>query len=187
MVRRTDKGFGIIKAVSNMNNTAKIISTSAVAALTGLGMMPSASTESILYNATCPLVEYNKPILASQTATSVVKLNIFEMHRMGEDNYIRIQEISRLKVGWDGFKAQPIPVSVISRTKELLMTLPNGAQIFPTGRRSVQIEYNKGEDNYLEIEISARSYDIYSVKDEDEFEDRVYKKDIKSRVEAFLS
>ena len=106
---------------------------------------------------------------------------------MGEDNYIRIQEISRLKVGWDGFKAQPIPVSVISRTKKLLMTLPNGAQIFPTGRRSVQIEYNKGEDNYLEIEISAKSYEIYSVKDEDEFEDRVYKKDIKSRVEAFLS
>lgn len=170
-----------------MNNTARVISNTAAAVLTGLWMMPSASTELILHNDHCPLVEYNKPLMASQTATSVVKLNLYEMHRLGEDNYIRIQEISRLEAGWDGYKARPIPVSVISRTKELLMTLPRGAQIFPTGRRTVQIEYTNGEDDYFEIEVSAKSYEIYCVKGENEFEDRVYKRAIKNRVEAFLS
>lgn len=170
-----------------MNSTAKKISSSAIAVITGLGMMPSASTQSICFSAHRPLLEYNKPFMASQTATSVIKLNIYEMHRMGEGNYLRMQEISDLKGGWDGNKARPIPFSVIRRAKELLMTLPKGSQVFPTGRRTIQIEYYKGDDDYLEIEVSARSYEIYSLKGEDEFEDRVYKKNIKNRVEAFLA
>lgn len=170
-----------------MNSTEFFSPAQAIVAITGLGILSSASTVSVTYNTNCPSIEYNRPIIANQTATSDIKLNIYEMHRMGEKNYIRLQEISQLKFGWDGYKARPIPVSVITRTKELLMTLPRGAQIFPTGRRTVQIEYHKGSDDYFEIEVSAKTFEIFSVRGEDEFEDRVYKKKIKSLVEDFLA
>ena len=170
-----------------MNSTARIFSTQAIVALTGFGMMSSSSTESVTYKTHYPSIEYNKPIIADQTATSGVKLDIYEMLRIGETNYIRLQEISQLKPGWDGYKAHPIPVSVITRTKDLLMTLPRGAQIFPTGRRTVQIEYHKGADDYFEIEVSAKTFEIFSVRGEDEFENRVYKRKIKGLVEAFLA
>ena len=170
-----------------MNSTARIFTSQAIVAMAGLGIMSSASTVSVTYNTHHPSIEYTKPILERQTATSDIKLNIYEMHRMGENNYIRLQEISQLKLGWDGHKAHPIPAKVITRTKELLMTLPRGAQIFPTGRRTVQIEYHKGTDDYFEIEVSAKSFEIFSVRGEEEFEDRVYKRKIKSLVEAFLA
>lgn len=75
---------------------------------------------------------------------------------------------------------------VISRTKELLMMLPEGAKIFPTGRSSVQIEYHKNAENYLELEISAKEYDMYYVMGDDEFEDSITESEIVDRVKAFL-
>ena len=98
-----------------------------------------------------------------------------------------MQEISRLKYGWDGNKARPIPVSVINRTKDLLKLLPDGAKVFPTGRSTVQIEYHKDADNYFEIEISSKTYEIYSVMGDDEFEGNVLKREIVNRVKQFLA
>ena len=168
-----------------MSNTAMKITTTAAAIMTGFGMMPQSSTDFMPFWITRPMTESSEPFVV-QTSSSVVQLNIMEIYRIGEDNYMRIQEIARLKSGWDGYKARPIPGSVISRTKALLMMLPTGAKIFPTSRSTTQIEYHKDDGNYFEIEVSPKSYEIYYVKGDEEFEGCVKKRDIKKRVESFL-
>lgn len=168
-----------------MSNTALKISTTA-AFITGVGIMPQTSTESkpfLIYHPTIVA----KSLIASQTASSTVHVDILEMHRIGEYNYQRLQEISRLKYGWDGHNAPPIPMAVINRAKDLLMILPDGAKVFPTARSTVQIEYHKNADNYFEIEVSAKTYEIYSVKGDEEFEGNVHKREIKNRVKVFLA
>ncbi|MCR4826944.1 MAG: hypothetical protein K5882_08355 [Bacteroidales bacterium] len=161
------------------------ITTTAAAIMTGFGMMPQSTTNFMPFRITRPMAESSEPFVA-QTSSSVIQLNIMEIYRIGVDNYLRIQEIARLKNGWDGYKARPISGSVINRTKALLMMLPTGAKVFPTSRSTMQIEYHKDAGNYFEIEVSPKTYEIYSLKGDDEFEGCVRKRDIKKCVECFL-
>lgn len=167
-----------------MNSTAVKLSTTA-ALLTGFGFMQQSSTEMPI-RISHPIVEATS-FIETQSASSGIKSEIMEMLSIGEANYKRIREIASLKYGWDGNKARPIPGSVINRTKELLKVLPDGAGIFPTARSSVQIEYHKDDENYFEIEITTKSYEVYSVVGNAEFEGNVYKREIVNRVKQFLA
>ncbi len=153
--------------------------------LTGFGFMQQSAT-AMSYRIPHQVVAL-KSLIGTQSASSDIESEIEEIRLLGEANYKRIQEISRLKFGWDGNKARPIPVSVINRTKDLLKLLPDGAKVFPTGRSTVQIEYHKDVDNYFEIEISSKTYEIYSVMGNDEFEGNVLKREIVNRVKQFLA
>lgn len=175
------------KSKQIMSSTAMKITTTAAAIMSGFGLMPQSSTEFMPFRLVHPMIESSEPFVAVQSSSSVVQLDIMELHRMGEDNYMRIQEISRLKKGWDGYNARPIPRSVINRTKELLMLLPLGAKVFPTSRSTMQIECHKDNGNYFEIEVAPRSYEIYSVKGDKEFEGNVGKKELRKCVEGFFA
>ncbi|MBR5678234.1 MAG: hypothetical protein IKX20_08850 [Paludibacteraceae bacterium] len=168
-----------------MNSAALTFSSSAVAFIVGVGMIPQTSTETTPYAFHQPM-RAKPSYVASQTASSKVEMEIMIMRRIGAENYQRLQEISQLSNGWDGYNAKAIPQKVISRTKELLMMLPDGAKIFPTGRSTVQIEYHKDSDNYFELEVSNTTYEMYSVKGDDEYEDSVTEKEIINRVKEFL-
>ena len=168
-----------------MNNLAFAFSSSAMAFVVGVGTMPQTSTIEPPFDS---YQQVNAPsaIAAEQTASSNVEMEIMVMRLIGVDNYRRLQEISHLTEGWDGYSAQPIPQEVISRTKELLMLLPEGAKIFPTGRSTVQIEYHKNVDSYFELEISTTEYDMYSVMGNEEYEDSVPESEIIDRIKAFM-
>lgn len=168
-----------------MNNLAFAFSSSAMAFVVGVGTMPQTSTIEPPFDSH-QQVNVPTAIAAGQTASSNVEMEIMVLRLIGVDNYRRLQEISQLAEGWDGYSAQPIPQEVISRTKELLMILPEGAKIFPTGRSTVQIEYHKNVENYFELEISATEYAFYSVMGDDEFEDSIPESEIVDKVKAFM-
>lgn len=168
-----------------INITAEKLSATAFALFTGFGFTQQSAT-AMSYKIRHPVVA-SKSLIETQSASSDFEEEIEEIRLLGEANYKRIHEISRLKYGWDGNKARPIPVSVINRTKDLLILLPDGAKVFPTGRSTIQIEYHKDADNYFEIEISSKTYEIYSVMGDNEFEGNVYKRDIVNRVKQFLA
>ena len=168
-----------------MTITTENLSATAAALLTGFGFMPQSAT-SIPYRIPHSIVA-SKSLIGTQSASSDIESEIDEIRLIGEANFMRMQEISCLKYGWDGNKARPIPVSVINRTKDLLKLLPDGAKVFPTGRSTVQIEYHKDADNYFEIEISTKTYEVYSVMGDEEFEGIVLKREIVNRVKEFLA
>ena len=169
-----------------MNNLAFAFSSSAMAFVVGVGTMPQTSTIEPPFDS-YQQVNVPSAIAAEQTASSNVEMEIMVMRLIGVDNYRRLQEISHLTEGWDGYSAQPIPQEVISRTKELLMLLPERAKIFPTGRSTVQIEYHKNVDSYFELEISTTEYDMYSVMGNEEYEDSVPESEIIDRINAFMA
>lgn len=65
-----------------------------------------------------------------------------------------LKSFRELQIGWDGFEAPQIPDSLIDKALTIIKKLTYQPSIFPTARESIQFEYEKGNDDYLEFEIS---------------------------------
>lgn len=56
----------------------------------------------------------------------------------------KLEEISNLELGWDGYDAKPFSEAVLNNTVTVLSNIgfqDNTLGIYPTGRDSIQIEY----------------------------------------------
>ena len=71
------------------------------------------------------------------------------------DLHKRLNEFQGLQKGWNGYGAPPIPESVLNRSRRFASALDRKAEVFPTGRESVQFEF----DN-IEVEIFESSVEI---------------------------
>ena len=67
-------------------------------------------------------------------------LNLIEGYRLLENN-------------WNGYDAPKIDESIISKAKEIIRNISLVPDIFPTGRNSIQFEFEKKNGDYLEFEI----------------------------------
>ena len=71
-------------------------------------------------------------------------------------NIQTLSEIGKLDTDWNGYGAAPIPQAVLERSLFLLNSLETAGQpqhIYPTGRRTIQFEYDFSDRSYLEFEI----------------------------------
>lgn len=64
-----------------------------------------------------------------------------------------IDEIQNLHDDWNGYNAPPIPQSVLTLCRDIVMILDPQPNIFPTARRTIQMEYELSDRSYLEFEI----------------------------------
>lgn len=64
-----------------------------------------------------------------------------------------VEGYGNLKNGWNGYGAEKISKPVIDKAKEILLSIDMLPKIFPTGRNSIQFEYEKNNGDYLEFEI----------------------------------
>lgn len=62
-------------------------------------------------------------------------------------------EIERLEENWNGYGAQPISKRAIELARLIVQDTFHQPRIIPTGRRSVQLEYESKDKTYLELEI----------------------------------
>jgi hypothetical protein len=69
-----------------------------------------------------------------------------------EDNLNKLDYFSGLKENWDREMGLPFSNEHIEKVKDIIIKLPTQPKIFPTGRGSIQLEYEE-EDLYLEFEI----------------------------------
>lgn len=70
-------------------------------------------------------------------------------------NMQKLQSIKELEKNWNGYDAEPISPQVIQITQRLLPDLYEQPEVFPTGRDTIQLEYEKTNGDYLEFEIAA--------------------------------
>jgi len=72
-----------------------------------------------------------------------------------QTNIKKLKSFLNLKDNWNGYGAKPFPKELINRCAALInsMYLSYQPDIFPTGRNSIQFEYEKTNGAYLEIEI----------------------------------
>lgn len=64
----------------------------------------------------------------------------------------KLDEIRLLQPNWDSYGANAFASSFIDQVESLVRRLPHIPSIFPTGRGSIQFEYDYN-GNYLEVEI----------------------------------
>ena len=69
-----------------------------------------------------------------------------------QENLNRLDTLAALEDNWDGDGAQQFSKELIDYCKDIIKPLDHQPLINPTGRGSIQMEYEIG-DNYLEFEI----------------------------------
>lgn len=65
----------------------------------------------------------------------------------------RLDEIGKLPCDWNGYGARPFSSLLIDKCEKIVDGLTYQPQIYPTGRQSIQFQYELKDRSYLEFEI----------------------------------
>ncbi len=80
------------------------------------------------------------------------------------NNINKILSFKKLEAGWNGNNSEPFSSKLIEHALDFinLSNLKYQPSVFPTGRQSIQLEYEKSNGSYLEIEVFEDNYTMYS-------------------------
>ena len=78
----------------------------------------------------------------------------FSLH----ENIRRLNSFLYLKQNWNNNNANPFNNKLIDKAFNILTSLNYSPEVFPSGRDSIQFEFEKDNGDYLEFEIFALSY-----------------------------
>lgn len=73
----------------------------------------------------------------------------------------KLDEFAELQPGWNGYDAQPLSPAVLVNAKAIVNALSPAPAVFPTANDSVQLEYTKPDDDYLELEVTTDTVYAY--------------------------
>ena len=68
-------------------------------------------------------------------------------------NLDKLDAIALLGENWNGHGAKPFSRTLIERARHVILNLDVQPEVFPTAANSIQIEYEKENGEYLEIQI----------------------------------
>ena len=68
-------------------------------------------------------------------------------------SFKRLKEIENLENDWNGYGAKPFSETLIDKCKRIVSSLSVQPSIYPTGRNSIQFQYELSDRSYLEFEI----------------------------------
>lgn len=138
--------------------------------------------------------KYSTTFTRVNTITDSNDVNNFET--ISDDNdiiknrFIRrnidmLEAVSHLDDNWDGYGAAKIDKDIIRKANEIIYNLIYQPEIFPTGRSTIQLEFDKNGD-YLEFEIYSSKITMFKeIQNKTEEKDNVRIEDIFSIVEGF--
>ena len=72
----------------------------------------------------------------------------------------RIESFSQLGENWNGYRASSFSPEVLQRARSLVEDIVYKVKVFPTGRNSIQFEFDSIPGKYLEIEVFADHYAV---------------------------
>lgn len=109
------------------------------------------------------------------------------MEELKQSQNIRIlYSFQDLESNWNGNGAEPFNPNLIERCRQLVMTLERQPQIFPTARQSIQLEYERIDAGYLELEIFESTIHVYQhIPGDDEIEKDINESSVNHVVKAF--
>lgn len=132
-----------------------------------------------------PNATYLKNYLGvDSTSTKFGSKNRFNLVQLKENLKI-LNSFKRLENGWDGEKAPAIDVNIIEQVETVIKSIEYQPDIFPTARNSVQIEFEKSDESYLEFEFFMDKVVCYIENDEGGREDEVDLTQVKNIVSDF--
>jgi hypothetical protein len=75
-------------------------------------------------------------------------------------NVKKIKEYASFKEDWNGYGAEPFSPKLLEFSEYIIRNLKIQPEIFPTGRQSIQLEYEQDSGRYLEFEIFENSINM---------------------------
>lgn len=94
-----------------------------------------------------------------------------------DKNLKKLEQMKLLEDNWNGYGAKIIDNELIEKCKNVIKNLTFQPEIFPTGRESIQLEYELENGQYLEFEVSNNSIDVLEI--DINGEEKEYKTDFK--------
>lgn len=79
------------------------------------------------------------------------------------ENINKINQLSELEFGWDGYNAEPFSNVLLNHCLFLIIRIISQPEIFPTGKKSIQFEYEKENGDYLEFEIFEDRIEVFQI------------------------
>lgn len=76
-----------------------------------------------------------------------------ESNMLKAQNLFRLDQIAKLEENWNGYGARPFSQDLVDKCKDIISELELQPKIFPTGRQSIQFQYELEDRSYLEFEI----------------------------------
>lgn len=65
----------------------------------------------------------------------------------------RINEFLLLENNWNGYGASKFNTTVINKVRNIIYSLHRIPEVYPTGRDSIQVQFEKNNGDYLEFEV----------------------------------
>lgn len=97
------------------------------------------------------------------------------------NNLSRLEQFALLEDNWNGNNANAFSKELVEKARILITSLDIQPEIFPTACDSIQIEYEKEDGSYLEIDLNmSDTCEVYEIKDDGS--DRTYS--ISSNIET---
>lgn len=81
-----------------------------------------------------------------------------ERNRAVENNLRKLESIAMLGENWNGYGATPFSRSLVGKVKEIVLGLCIQPELFPTAAGSIQLEYEKDNGDYLEIQVTEDEF-----------------------------
>lgn len=98
-----------------------------------------------------------------------------------------IDNFKNLKDNWNGYGGLKFSKSVIDNARFALYFLDKQPDVFPTGRNSIQFEYEKENEDYLEFEIFEDSIVMLQIISGEETECNIDEKEMRKMVREFYA
>ena len=95
-----------------------------------------------------------------------------------KENIKKIESFLKFENGWNSYSASTVDKEMIIRAINLIPFFEKQPKVFPTGRSTIQFEFNLPRNRYYEIEIFKSYYQIYF--EDDEGLEREYRIDTES-------
>lgn len=70
-----------------------------------------------------------------------------------DTDYMRLDQILHLPDDWNGYGAKRFTSTLVEKCQSIFCVLPVAPHIYPTGRQSIQFQYELPDRSYLEFEI----------------------------------
>lgn len=98
-------------------------------------------------------------------------------HIIYKDNVDKLNSISKYETNWNGYGAPSVPDSIIDFCKRVINNLGTQPFISPTGRESIQLEYESNVE-YLEFEVFKNDISVYKIHSDGSRESFVIEYDV---------
>lgn len=83
-----------------------------------------------------------------------------------EVNINKLNQFSNLTRDWNGYGAEPFTDQLIKICLNLIEEIKVQPKVFPTGRDSIQFEYEKDSGKYLELEVFEDHTEVFYIHED---------------------